>query len=221
MKVLSSDHAQLMLSMQSQMNSKICVDWIKEDYPYLRAVIIEGAEAIEHYGWKWWKRQECDTAQLQMEIVDIWHFILSAILIETQNDHNAAMQLLMSVNDNLRDCKQIEFDGKTYQLSSLSLIAKLELLIGVSVSRRIELGLFSALLYDCKMDWGMLFQQYVGKNVLNFFRQDHGYKDGSYLKEWHGKEDNEHLVDVMSCLDPRDHSYPDKLYKLLESRYPG
>lgn len=221
MKVLSSDHAQLMLSMQSQMNSKICVDWIKEDYPYLRAVIIEGAEAIEHYGWKWWKRQECDTAQLQMEIVDIWHFILSAILIETQNDHNAATQLLMSVNDNLRDCKQIEFDGKTYQLSSLSLIAKLELLIGVSVSRRIELGLFSALLYDCKMDWGMLFQQYVGKNVLNFFRQDHGYKDGSYLKEWHGKEDNEHLVDVMSYLDPRDHSYPDKLYKLLESRYPG
>lgn len=221
MKILSSNHAQLMLSMQSQMNSKICVDWINEGYPYLRAVIIEGAEAIEHYGWKWWKKQDCDIAQLQMEIVDIWHFILSAILIETQNDQNAATQLLMSVNDKRGECEQIEFDGKAYQLSSLSLIAKLELLIGVSVSRRIELGLFSALLLDCKMDWGILFQQYIGKNVLNFFRQDHGYKDGSYLKEWHGKEDNEHLVEVMNHLDPRDNAYPDNLYKLLDARYPG
>lgn len=221
MTVLSSNHAQLMLLMQSQMNSKICADWVKEDFPYLRAVIIEGAEAIEHHGWKWWKKQQCDTAQLQMEIVDIWHFILSAILIRTQNDQNAAMQLLLSVNDKLDGCDQIEFDGKDYQLSSLSLIAKLELLIGVSVSRRIELALFSALLRDCKMDWGVLFQQYVGKNVLNFFRQDHGYKDGSYLKEWQGKEDNEHLVDVMNYLDPRDSSYPEKLYQLLEARYPG
>ncbi|MDO9318796.1 MAG: dUTP diphosphatase [Gammaproteobacteria bacterium] len=209
-----------MLAMQSQMNSKICTDWVKEDFPYLRAVIIEGAEAIEHYGWKWWKKQQCDTAQLQMEIVDIWHFILSAILIRTKNDQDVAMRLLLSVNDKQLGSHQIEFDGEVYQLSSLSLLAKLELLIGVSVSRRIELELFSALLKDCKMDWGILFQQYVGKNVLNFFRQDHGYKDGSYLKEWQGKEDNEHLIEVMNYLDSRDSSYPEKLYQLLEARYP-
>lgn len=220
MTALSSNHAQLMLAMQSQMNSKICTDWVKEDFPYLRAVIIEGAEAIEHHGWKWWKRQQCDIAQLQMEIVDIWHFILSAILIKTKNDQDVAMQLLLSVNDKQLGSNQIEFDGNVYQLSSLNLLAKLELLIGVSVSRRIELDLFSALLKDCKMDWGILFQQYVGKNVLNFFRQDHGYKDGSYLKEWQGKEDNEHLVEVMNYLDSRDSSYPEKLYQLLEARYP-
>lgn len=221
MTALSSNHAQLMLAMQFKMNSKICTDWVKEDFPYLRAVIIEGAEAIEHYGWKWWKKQQSDTAQLQMEIVDIWHFILSAILIRSKNDQDIAMQLLLSVNDKQLGSNQIEFDGKVYQLSSLNLLAKLELLIGVSVSRRIELDLFSALLKDCKMDWGILFRQYVGKNVLNFFRQDHGYKDGSYLKEWQGKEDNEHLVEVMNCLDSRDPSYPERLYQLLEARYPG
>ena len=220
MTILTRNNAQLMLSMQSLMNSKICVDWVKEDFPYLRAVIIEGAEAIEHHGWKWWKKQQCDTAQLQMEVVDIWHFVLSAILIKAQNDQQAAVQFLLSVNDNQDGHDHIEFDGKTYKLSSLSLIAKLELLIGVSVSRRIELKLFSAVLSDCKMDWGVLFRQYVGKNVLNFFRQDHGYKDGYYIKEWHGKEDNEHLVDVMNCLDPLDASYPEKLYQLLEARYP-
>ncbi len=221
MTVLSIKHAHLMLSMQSQMNSKINADWVRENYPYLRAVVIEGAEAIEHHGWKWWKMQNCDVSQLQMEIVDIWHFILSAILIKTQNNQDAAMQLLMSVNGKSRNCEIIEFDGRSYELSSLSLLSKLELLIGVSVSRRIELSLFSALLSDCKMNWESLFRQYVGKNVLNFFRQDHGYRDGSYLKDWNGKEDNEHLVDVMNYIDPQDDSYPQKLYQLLEARYPG
>ena len=39
------------------------------------------------------------------------------------------------------------------------------------------------------------------KNVLNFFRQDNGYKDGSYIKLWDGKEDNQHLVELTTELD--------------------
>jgi hypothetical protein len=35
-----------------------------------------------------------------------------------------------------------------------------------------------------------LYRLYVGKNILNQFRQDHGYKDGSYIKVWDGDEDN-------------------------------
>ncbi len=66
-----------------------------------------------------------------------------------------------------------------------------------------------------------MFAQYVGKNVLNVFRQDHGYKDGTYLKEWNGKEDNEHLVEILIQLDPEIESYKDQLYAQLGSRYPG
>ncbi|MES3006373.1 MAG: dUTP diphosphatase [Pseudomonadota bacterium] len=214
------NQAQIMLDMQAKMNSKICADWVQQSFPYLRAVIIEGAEAIEHHGWKWWKKQHCDTAQLQMEIVDIWHFILSAILLKSGNDHNQALELLLSINIKENQRNKIDFDGMTYEFSSLDLVAKLELLIGVSVSRRIELALFTALLHDCNMNWEELFEQYVGKNVLNFFRQDHGYKEGTYLKVWCGKEDNEHLVEIMKNLDPQDSSYPEDLYQLLESRYP-
>ena len=47
-----------------------------------QAFVIEGAEAIEHHGWKWWKKQDCDLPQLQMEIIDIWHFLLSEILLQ-------------------------------------------------------------------------------------------------------------------------------------------
>jgi hypothetical protein len=61
----------------------------------------------------------------------------------------------------------------------------------------------------------------VGKNVLNFFRQDHGYKDGSYIKVWQGREDNEHLVDVVNQLDSNDSSFRDDVYRGLVARYPA
>jgi hypothetical protein len=35
---------------------------------------------------------------------------------------------------------------------------------------------------------------YIGKNALNIFRQNNGYKDGTYVKIWSDKEDNEYLT---------------------------
>ena len=64
-----------------------------------------------------------------------------------------------------------------------------------------------------------LFAAYVGKNVLNFFRQDHGYKDGSYRKTWQGREDNEHLAELLGTLDSRSPRYADELYGALAARY--
>ena len=59
----------------------------------------------------------------------------------------------------------------------------------------------------------------MGKNVLNFFRQDNGYQDGSYRKLWAGKEDNEHLVEVVAELDHTSPLFKDDLYQALEQRY--
>ena len=59
----------------------------------------------------------------------------------------------------------------------------------------------------------------IGKNVLNFFRQDNGYKDGTYVKTWNGREDNEHLVDLVSPLDSDAADFADQVYRALEGRY--
>ena len=40
------------------------------------------------------------------------------------------------------------------------------------------------------LDLETLYRLYVGKNILNQFRQDNGYKDGSYIKVWATEEDN-------------------------------
>ena len=53
--MLSSEQAAAMFSLQKDMNSKVDPEWIQARYPYLRAVAIEGAEAMENNGGKWGK----------------------------------------------------------------------------------------------------------------------------------------------------------------------
>ncbi len=216
--MLTETQAEVMLTLQANMNAKVNPDWVNAAYPYLRAVVIEGSEAMEHHGWKWWKKQDCDLAQLQMELVDIWHFTLSHILLEVGGDEALAKkQLLALLNEN----SELKFDNKPYNINDLDLLSKIELKIGLAAAKRISIPLFAALLEDCKMDWKELYCQYVGKNVLNFFRQDNGYKEGSYEKHWQGREDNEHLVEIMSEVDAEHPEFQEILYQSLKDRYAG
>lgn len=219
MTTLFENQARLMLTLQSRMNAKVDSLWVQKRFPYLRAVLIEAAEAIEHHGWKWWKKQDCDLPQLQMEIVDIWHFLLSEILLQHQDDQALACAALLQATSESKHVTSLEFDAKTYHFKDLSLVAKLELLIGLATARRVDIALFKSIMADCGLDWEALFKQYVSKNVLNFFRQDHGYKEGSYQKLWQGREDNEHLVELMDSLDTASPDYPELLYSGLAQRY--
>lgn len=221
MTTLLESQAHLMLALQSRMNAKVDPLWVEKRFPYLRAVVIEAAEAIEHHGWKWWKKQDCDLPQLQMEIIDIWHFLLSEILLQHEDDQAQASTALLQAIGASKHISSLEFDAKTHHFKDLSLVAKLELLIGLSTARRVDIALFKAVMEDCGLNWESLFKQYVSKNVLNFFRQDHGYKEGTYHKLWQGREDNEHLVELMDCLDTANPDYPELLYSGLLQRYPA
>jgi hypothetical protein len=219
--MLTETQANTMLSLQASMNFKIDPDWVEARYPYLLAVVIEGAEAIEHHGWKWWKKQHKDLPQLQMELIDIWHFMLSEILLRNDADEEKAVMFLNQAIADSEHLQSLSFDGQDYPLKELGLLQQIELLIALAGARRVEVGLFSSIMRLCELDWNSLFSQYVGKNVLNVFRQDHGYKQGTYLKQWNGQEDNEHLVEILNQLDPEIESYKEQLYSQLESRYPG
>lgn len=219
--MLLREQASTMLSLQMSMNAKVDPDWLAARYPYLRAVAIEGAEAIEHHGWKWWKKQEKDLPQLQMELIDIWHFILSEILLRNSGNVDASLAALMMLLDSANTQKIIDFDDQQYSIDELDLLTKLELLIALSVVRRIELSLFQSIMSKCQIGWLDLYRQYVGKNVLNMFRQDHGYKDGSYQKIWNGREDNEYLVEIIGSLDPNQAKFKDQVYIALKSSYPA
>jgi dimeric dUTPase (all-alpha-NTP-PPase superfamily) len=214
---LSETQLDAMLNMQDDMNSKVNPEWVLAKNNWHRAIQVEGVEAIEHHGWKWWKKQDSDMAQLRMELVDIWHFALSAAI---QNKHGniplAKMEMVAEFNLHQ---KSVQFDNQYYVLAQLNLLEKLDLLVGLAAAKRTNLALFESLLADCGMDWLELFKQYVGKNVLNIFRQDHGYKAGSYIKIWDGREDNEHLLEVLESSDLDAEDVRDSLYQALKARY--
>ena len=154
-------------------------------------------------------------AQLRMELVDIWHFILSTVIQNTRGSIRfAAIEMISELSQ-----KSVQFDNQHYILAKMSLLEKLDLLVGLSAAKRTSLALFNSLLSDCGMSWVELFKQYTGKNVLNIFRQDYGYKAGTYIKIWNGREDNEHLVELLDIIDLSADNVHDELYQTLKSRY--
>ena len=217
--MLSSEQAAAMFSLQKDMNAKVDPEWIQARYPYLRAVAIEGAEAIEHHGWKWWKKQDKDLAQLQMELIDIWHFLLSEFLLRHEGNEHKALASLINHLEGISSGTTLNFDNQYIQINSCDLVRKLELLIGTAIAGRIELSLFESIMVDCELSWTEMYSQYVGKNVLNIFRQDNGYKKGSYKKIWGGKEDNEHLVEILDSLDSNSKVFREEIYSALEQSY--
>ena len=215
-------HAQqlaTMLDLQQKMNAKVNPEWINAGYGFMRAAMVESVEAIEHHGWKWWKAQEKDLPQLQMECVDIWHFALSHILIEYQGDVEASAKVIAQQLSESETA--LTFDGNIYEFAQQDLLNNLELMTGLAAAKRFNVSLFMTIIAQCEMSTDTLFEQYVGKNILNFFRQDHGYKEGTYSKEWAGREDNEHLVDVLTALDSTLDNYADAVYEQLSLRYPN
>lgn len=216
--MLSSTQLHTMLSLQDKMNKKVNPEWLTAGYQYLRAAMIESVEGIEHHGWKWWKAQEKDLPQLQMELVDIWHFALSAIIIDFDGDLDKSAH---TIAGNLQaESSIVTFDSKDYDFQTQHILDNLELMAGLCAAKRFDVPLFIKIVEQAEMDSNELFRQYVGKNVLNFFRQDHGYKTGTYIKIWHGQEDNEHLVEVLNTLDIEAEDFSQQVYAGLQSRYP-
>lgn len=216
--MLVSKQLNTMLVLQDKMNKKVNPQWLTAGYQYLRAAMIEAVEGIEHHGWKWWKAQHKDLAQLQMELVDIWHFALSALIIEFDGDIEATAKTL--AEQIAQSPRTVNFDGKEYDFRQAHIVDNLELMAGLCAAKRFSVPLFIHIVEQAEMDSDELYRQYVGKNVLNFFRQDNGYKDGSYLKLWDGREDNEHLVEVLDELDVQLVDYSDRVYQSLQGRYP-
>ena len=83
-----------MLELQDAMNRKVNPDWRQAGYAWYRAIWTECAEMLDHYGWKWWKHQEPDMEQVSLEIIDIWHFALSDLILRHDSLEAAADRAL-------------------------------------------------------------------------------------------------------------------------------
>jgi dimeric dUTPase (all-alpha-NTP-PPase superfamily) len=197
----------VMLQLQSEMNSWVHEDWKSQNFEWYRAIWIEAGEALEHYGWKWWKHQQPDLSQFKLEIVDIVHFMLSIELQSGQELPAIADRIALELGQ-----PRIVEDIR----NGIELLAMETLQDKCS-----HFDIMSGLMNRLDMDFDDLYKRYVGKNVLNIFRQNHGYKEGKYIKEWNGQEDNEFLEEVLARLDDNSPKYREDIYAELETLYPS
>ena len=197
-----------MLQMQHRMNNRVHADWISQRFEWYRAVWIECAELMDHVGYKWWKKQTPEWEQVRLEVVDIWHFGLSALFQPEQDLSDLADLIVSEVA--AAGVGDADIHSATEALARSALDTQ-----SFSVRH------FVALMQACDLSSAELYRHYVGKNVLNFFRQDHGYQEGTYIKQWQNREDNEHLSEILAMLDADDPQFPDAVYGALAQRYPG
>ncbi len=203
---MNPQQIKIMLELQDSMNTKVNANWQAQGFEWYRAIWVECAELLDHYGWKWWKKQSPDTEQVALELIDIWHFGLSILL-----QSGTKPELIVT---QIQNQLVIETDEKDFRLDLEKFVA------ATLADRQFHIGLFGRLMAGIGMNFDQLYRGYVGKNVLNFFRQDNGYKDGSYRKHWHdGREDNEHLVEASLSLDANRLEFKDELYAALKTRY--
>ena len=194
-----------MLSLQDEMNRWVHEDWKTRGFEWYRAVWVEASEMLEHYGWKWWKHQQPDLAQVKLEVIDIVHFCLSMELETGQPLDRVAA----TIADEFSDPRHTDDIRTTIELLALETLK----------DRRAHFAIIAGLMHHLQMDFDELYKKYVGKNVLNIFRQDHGYKQGSYIKIWNGREDNEYLEDILAMLDVDSDGFRDDIYMSLQASY--
>lgn len=202
-----------MLELQDSANDSMAAnDWKLQSFPFYRAGFIECAEAITHLGYKWWKKEESDTNQVILELVDILHFALSDVLtVSNHCDQRTAFADQVPSFIYAGDYEALASGEATYLLEAGRFVMSevniehgfhvrdvLEQIALISMMRgRVPLTqLYLAFeLMDVTPD--RAFAMYCGKNVLNRIRMTFGQKSGAYLKIWDGKEDNVHLAEYI------------------------
>jgi len=223
------DKILLMVQLQNQLNEATNgEEWTKgitkngKTINWNRCIYMECAEMVDSFSWKHWKsiNQEADWDNLQIEVVDVWHFIISlAIENYAQNLKGDIDSLALDISE-FKSFTIINTQNSLFGTQD-EVLAKVESIIGLSLNKEnLDLELLIAEFFDLVilsgLDLETLYRLYVGKNILNQFRQDNGYKDGTYIKIWNGEEDN---VVMKRIWEENTNIQPDKLYRELEKQY--
>jgi dimeric dUTPase (all-alpha-NTP-PPase superfamily) len=177
---------------------------------WMRCIYMEAAEAIDSLNWKHWKdiAKADDIANVKIELVDIWHFIMSEHIV------------MLGIDDAILEAQKC-FDEVKNQPNEyfevMELIDLLEQILAQAANGDFPLTAFFRAIRSLEdFEMSDVYTLYIGKNCLNQFRQDHGYKDGSYIKIWDGKEDN---VTMQTILEKNPNIDFDGLYDELKKSY--
>jgi len=223
------DKILLMLQLQNSLNDATNGDkWTEGTTKtgnvinWKRCIYMECAEMIDSFTWKHWKNLDADADwdNLQIEVIDVWHFIISLAIEDYSLNLKGGIEDLAINISQLDSFSKVDVSSENFAAQD-KVIAKVENIMLHSLSNeKLDLESLISDFFDLVIMSGLdlesLYKLYVGKNILNQFRQDNGYKDGSYIKIWAGEEDN---VVMKRVWEENENLKPDALYKELTKLY--
>ncbi len=223
------DKILLMLQLQAQLNDATNgQEWTKgitkngKVINWKRCIYMECAEMIDSFSWKHWKsiHKEPDWDNLQIEVVDVWHFIMSLAMEDYSINLKGQIEDLAINISNLDKFSTIDTDDESYAAQDKVMTKVENIMLLVLDRERFDLDAIFSEFFDLVIMSGLdletLYRLYVGKNILNQFRQDNGYKDSTYIKIWNGEEDN---IVMKRIWEENGDIKPEVLYKELAKAY--
>lgn len=189
-----------MYEAQLELNDLIFPEWARKLKPYdfESAILVEAGEALESANYKWWKKGEYNKDNILVELIDILHFKLSWLWYQ----------------DSV--LKAIEFDYFVQGIQRNVPLTEIEVLTRVGRKQSMyDLGI-AFKFYGLTID--DIYKIYMTKYVLNQFRTNNGYKEGTYTKIWNRQEDNFWATKFADSLDVND-DFKGKLYNKLTEFY--
>ncbi len=79
--MLTETQVNNMIEVQDRLNCHLNPQWCSAGYDWSLAIMSECTELADQIGWKWWKHQpQAPLTQIHLEVVDIWHFVLSGLI---------------------------------------------------------------------------------------------------------------------------------------------
>jgi len=203
-----------MVEWQKTLNELTVQGWMDKDLNFRRALWIEAAEAMDSTPWKWWKGGTIDIDNIIVEAVDMMHFALSICIQDGFQDWDYLDNKIkeMFINNNN--------DTSTDDPEELQLLIEnisIEALTGATSSWEVHNVVFEIvrLMMAIGMSRDDLLKFYMAKSALNELRQNNGYKDGTYPKQWFGREDNLFMIEEVRKI-PMTSTLKDDLYAALE-----
>jgi len=169
---------------------------------WMRCVRQETSELIDSFNWKHWKdiNKKDDIYNAKVELVDIIHFMISQSLladikpknvwsnfVRTYNTKDTIVELSETI---IEDSFNIDYNNDK------------DVCCTDNVNRYFIYSIWKVIATIAyKLDFTLddIYELYMTKNILNIFRQNNGYKDGTYLKLWgeNNIEDNVILSELM------------------------
>jgi dimeric dUTPase (all-alpha-NTP-PPase superfamily) len=157
---------------------------------------------------------------MKIEAVDIWHFIMSQGLEDYKRGELGSIETLANNINSLANFEtfsgEVQEHFKDYY-EQIAVVEELMKIIFCGGSTEKLMAAFIEVALQSGLNLDSLYTLYVGKNILNQFRQDHGYKNGTYVKIWNGQEDN---VVMQNILESNTEITPNGLYEALKEAYP-